>query len=79
MGGDVDLVDAILVGLAPLGYGVPDPRQDFDLGQPGHSETAPVQGRPFRPEGLLARPVELISEDMRIARLGSEQKGTEDP
>ena len=32
VGGNVDLLDAMLVGLASLGYRVPDPRQDFDLG-----------------------------------------------
>jgi hypothetical protein len=78
MGGDVDLVDAVLVAFNTLGHGVPDPAQHLHLRQLGHAETAPVLDRPLRPEGLLARAVELIPKDMGVTGLGSEQEGTED-
>ena len=70
------MVDAILETV-PLFHRVPDPRHDFNPRQIEHSEAAPVLRRTIRRQGFLARTGELISENMLIARLGSEEDRTE--
>jgi hypothetical protein len=76
VGGDVDLVDAILRAFS-LSRNVPDARQHVDVGQFADSEAPPILRRSVWPQRLVARAVELIPEDVCLTHLGSEKDRTE--
>src|SRR2546428_4635083 len=62
-----------------LSWGVPHPRQYVHLGQFANAEASPIFRRTVWREHLMTRAAELIGENVWIARLRSENEGTEEP